>query len=88
MLDPLLRYRFPVTIRMRTIVENHIFERPGHKKHLIPGSKATIKIDYSLKPNDTAIKDPTSIYGSDSGATALSGPGSDVLTIGGAIDRQ
>jgi len=74
--------------RVRTIVENHIFERPGHKKHLIPKSKGIIKSDYLLKPANPSISDPTTVYGSDSGATALSGPGSDEVTIGGAIDRQ
>jgi hypothetical protein len=74
--------------RVRTVIENHIFERPGHRKHLIPGSQGINKSDYLLKPANPQINNPIDIYGNNSGATALSGPASTEIQIGGSINRQ
>jgi hypothetical protein len=74
--------------RVRTVVENHIFERPGHRKHLIPGARSTNKSDYLIKPANPQINNPTDVYGNNSGATALSGPASSEIQIGGSINRQ
>ena len=74
--------------RVRTVIENHIFERPGHRKHLIPGSQGINKSDYLLKPANRQINNPIDIYGNNSGATALSGPASTEIQIGGSINRR
>ena len=74
--------------RVRTVIENHIFERPGHRKHLIPGSRGINKSDYLLKPANPQINNPIDVYGPGSGATALSGPASTEIQIGGSINKQ
>ena len=40
-----------VSDRVRTVIENHIFERPGHKKHLYPGKSVTEKNDTKTSSN-------------------------------------
>ena len=73
--------------RVRTVIENHIFERPGLKKYLIPGAKSAIKSDYTVKVSSPSISDPVNIYGANTGAIALTGPASEELDVGGEVTR-